>query len=103
MANQKPIELYFTSPIYARGEHIVGVNAVDDRGKPIMFRIERGERKVIVASDARGATPAADLIIAKQAIDWKNASATDREEAEAFVKERNKIEAAESAKLKKAA
>lgn len=81
MATNKPIELYFVHPIYARGEHVVGQNALTDDGKINMVRIGRGDLAKIHFDAAR------DLIIAKQAIDNRNASATDRAEAKAFVED----------------
>lgn len=80
-APNPPIELYFVHPIYARGEHIIGKNALTEDGKVNMVRIGRGE-VVRMSPDA-----AKDLIIAKQAIDNRNAKPTDREEAKAFVEE----------------
>lgn len=85
-ATNKPITLYFVAPIYARGEHLIGEKAVDDDGHPNMIRVARGERRRVPFETAK------DLIIAKQAIDWDNSKATERAEAEAFVRERNAIE-----------
>lgn len=90
MANpQPPIELYIVHPFYARAEDVIGsgVSATDDHGKVNMLRLERG-KVVKIKND-----PARDLIIAKQAIDNKNAKTSDREEARAIVEERTKFEA----------
>lgn len=79
MAANKPIELYFVQPIYARGEHIIGKNAIDESGKVNMIRVERGEKHQVVFEAAR------DLIIAKQAIDFRNSSPEAREDAKEYV------------------
>lgn len=78
----KPKLLYFVSPIYARGEHVIGENAKNDDGTPNMIRIERGAEKKIDGEVAK------DLIIAKQAIDLGAARPQEIAEAKAFVKER---------------
>lgn len=93
-APNRPINLYFTAPIYARGEHLIGEKAVDDDGRPNMITVKRGEKRRVSFAEAR------DLIIAKQAIDWDNSTPVQKAEAEAHVKERN---AADEAAAKKAA
>ncbi len=81
MASPKPIELYVVSPFYARGEHVVGKNALTDDGKVNMVRIGRGEVVTLHADAAK------DILIAKQAIDNRNAKPDERAEAKAFVEE----------------
>lgn len=101
MATQKPIELYFVAPVYARGEHIIGENAHLKDGKVNMVRITRGSTKIIHFDAAR------DLIIAKQAIDQRNAKPEEMADAKEFVRaieeSEKKSRETESAKLKKAA
>ncbi len=97
MASPKPIELYFTSPIYARGEHIIGENASTKDGKPNMVRIERGDTKIIHFEAAR------DLIIAKQAIDHRNSKPEEIADAKESVRHFFEVQKASEAKLKKAA
>lgn len=98
MASPKAKLLYFVTPIYARGEHVIGENAKNDDGTPNMIRIERGTERKIDGEVAK------DLVIAKQAIDLGTARPQEVAEAKAFVKERIAEEAREAAKnLKKAA
>lgn len=84
MATPKPIELFFVSPIYARGEHLIGENAHSADGKVNMVHIKRGEKR-LVHND-----PARDLIIAKQAADVRNAN--DLAEAKQFVREFEEVQ-----------
>lgn len=95
-ATPKPKTLYFVHPIYARGEHIIGKNAKDKDGKINMIRIARGEKHEVDADAAN------DLIIAKQAIDFRNAKPEELEEAQAYVEERNALEQRENTKKKAA-
>lgn len=87
MATNAPITLYFISPIYARGEHLIGEKAVDDDGHPNMVLVKRGEKRRVPFEQAK------DLIIAKQAVDWINGRQSDKDEAEAFVAARLEEEA----------
>ncbi len=82
-APNRPLTLFFTAPIYARGEHLIGEKAVDDDGKPNMIRVARGEKRRVAFEVAK------DLIISKQAIDYDNAKPSEKAEAEASVRERN--------------
>lgn len=93
---QKPTKLYFTSPVYARGEHVIGQNAVKDDGKVNMVVIPIGSTAIFKPEIAR------DLIISKQAINLGTASREQIDEAEAIVAERQEY-AKKSATLKKAA
>ncbi len=92
MATPKPIELYFVAPIYTRGEHIVGKNALTEDGQVNMVRIPRGTVLTVHADAAK------DILIARQAIDNKNAKPGERREAEEYVRERNAVENAEPKK-----
>ncbi len=80
MATPKPVELYFVQPIYARGEHLIGENAHTKDGKVNMVHIARGSTKIVHFDAAR------DLIIAKQAIDLRNAKPEEISDAKEFVR-----------------
>lgn len=82
MASPLPRLLFFVTPVYARGEHVIGENAKNKDGTPKMIRIERGEEREIESEVAK------DLIIAKQAIDIRASNPHQIAEAKAFVKER---------------
>lgn len=81
-----PKNLFFTCPIYARGEHIIGEKALTDDGHINMVLIKRGETRKIEHAVA------IDLIIAKQAIDIRTASAADLADAKEAVAARNKAD-----------
>ena len=93
MASPKPKLLYFVSPVYARGEHIIGEKTKNSDGSPNMVRVDRGEKREIESEVAK------DLLIAKQAIDLKASSSHEIAEAEAFVKERKSEEAREARRI----
>lgn len=84
MATPKPIELFFISPIYARGEHLIGENAHNSDGKVNMVLVKRGEKR-LVHND-----PARDLIIAKQAVDVRNSN--ELAEAKEFVRQFEEVQ-----------
>lgn len=81
-----PKTLFFVAPIYARGEHIIGEKALTDDGHINMVNIRRGETRKIDHAVA------IDLIIAKQALDTRTASAADLADAKEFVAARNKAD-----------
>lgn len=101
MANNKPLELYFTHNVRIRGEHILGENAKREDGKINMVIVKRGEIRRIVHSAEN--FNAQDLVIAGQAVDAKTALADAKQANADHEKYVNFLETREKTNQKKAA